>query len=148
MARGACMFMICSNVAKRARDVKPQGNGVMRDRATPSLDVRDVEDEHSGCQNRGCPDESRIRGFVHDDSCTYKSCARTITAALTSVKMARKRSIAVSVHARRLAWRLDIPAAKKFRWAARTSGFQFQTSVSGAPDTCRQSPAAACAHRR
>jgi len=97
MDRGACMFMICSNVAKRARDVKPQGNGVMRDRATPSLDVRDVEDEHSGCQNRGCPDESRIRGFVHDDSCTYKSCARTITAALTSVKMARKRSIPVEV---------------------------------------------------
>jgi hypothetical protein len=37
------MFMVCSNVAKSAIPVKPQGNGVMRDERTPSLDVRDVK---------------------------------------------------------------------------------------------------------
>jgi hypothetical protein len=66
------MFMICSNVTKRNGDVKPQGNGVVRDGATPSLDVRDVNDAYSHRQHGGQPDKSRIRGFIHDDSCTYK----------------------------------------------------------------------------
>ena len=59
------MFMICSSVTKHNGDVKPQGNGVMRDGATPSLDVRDVNDAYSHRQHG-------IRGFIHDDSCTYK----------------------------------------------------------------------------
>ena len=56
------MFMVCSNVAKSAIPVKPQGNGVMRGERTPSLDVRDVKDEDCCRQHAGQPDESRIGG--------------------------------------------------------------------------------------
>ena len=66
------MFMVCSNVTKRKGDVKPQGNGVRDDEGTPNLDVRDVENGHSHRQDGGHPDESRIRVFIHDESCTYK----------------------------------------------------------------------------
>jgi hypothetical protein len=66
------MFMVCSSVAKRKGDVKPQGNGVRGDEGTPSLDVRDVENAHSHRQDGSYPDESGIRGFIHNESCTYK----------------------------------------------------------------------------
>ena len=69
----------------------------MRDEGTPSLDVRDVEDEYSRCQDGGYPDESRIGGFIHGGSCTYKSCARTLTATLIFPTAPRKRSIPVEV---------------------------------------------------
>lgn len=82
------MFMFCSSLVKRNGDVKPQGNGVMRDGATPSLDTRDVNDAYSHRQHSGHPDESRIRGFIHDDSCTYKSCAKPLTGNLISVMAA------------------------------------------------------------
>jgi len=62
------MFMICSIVAKSSISVKPQGNGVMRGERTPSLDVRDVEDEDCCYQHAGQPDESRIGGSIHDES--------------------------------------------------------------------------------
>jgi len=81
--------MICSSVVNRSADVKPQGNGVMRDERTPSLDVGDVKDTHSHRQHGGQPYESRIGGLIHDDSCTYKSCARTLTAVLTSLEAAQ-----------------------------------------------------------
>jgi hypothetical protein len=71
------MFMLCSSVAKSQTPVKPQGNGVMREERTPSLDVRDVEDEDRGCQHAGQPDESRIGGTIHDESSRDKSCAKT-----------------------------------------------------------------------
>ena len=62
------MFMLCSSVAKSKTPVKPQGNGGLRDERTPSLDMRDVEDEDCGGQNTGQPDESRIGGTIHDES--------------------------------------------------------------------------------
>ena len=43
----------------------------MQDGATPSLDMRDVNDAYSHRQHSGHPDKSRIRGFIHDDTCTY-----------------------------------------------------------------------------
>src|SRR5260221_13598904 len=76
------MFMICSNVVNRSVDVKPQGNGVMRDERTPSLDVGDVKDTHSHRQHGGQPYESRIGGLIHDDSWPYKSWARTLAPSL------------------------------------------------------------------
>ena len=69
----------------------------MQNEATPSLDVRDVEDEHSRGQHRGDPNESRIGGFVHDGSCTYKSCAKPLTGSLISAIPAPKRSILVEI---------------------------------------------------
>ena len=62
------MFMLCSSVAKSKTPVKPQGNGVMWNEKTPSLDVRDVEDEDCCGQHAGQPDESRIGGSIHDES--------------------------------------------------------------------------------
>lgn len=67
----------------------------MQDGATPSLDMRDVNDAYSHRQHSGHPDKSRIRGFIHDDSCTYKSCAKPLTGNLISVTAARSRSIPV-----------------------------------------------------
>jgi len=58
------MFMVCSSLIKRNEDVKPQGNGVMRGGATPSLDMRDVNDAYSHRQHSGHPDESRIPGLL------------------------------------------------------------------------------------
>jgi hypothetical protein len=46
--------------------------------------MRDVKDEDSRRQHGGYPDESRICGFIHGDSSTYKSCAKPLTAALIS----------------------------------------------------------------
>ena len=82
------MFMICSSLTKQVRDVKPQGNGVTRDEEAPSLDLRDVEDENRHRQHSGDPDESGICGFIHGDSCTYKSCAKPLTGNLISVTAA------------------------------------------------------------
>ena len=71
------MFLVCSNVIEGWRYVKPQGNGVTRDRRTPNLepclDVRDVDDENRCSQHAGEPDESRIRVFVHSDPYPSKS---------------------------------------------------------------------------
>jgi len=39
---------------------------VARGEKTPSLDVGDVNDEDSHRENRGHPDESRIRALIHD----------------------------------------------------------------------------------
>jgi len=62
-----------------------------------SLDVRDVKHEHGCRQNGDNPDESRISGLIHDNSCTYKSCARTLTASLISIERFENRSIPVEV---------------------------------------------------
>jgi hypothetical protein len=62
------MFMLCSSVAKSKTPVKPQGNGGLREERTPSLDVRDVEDEDCCGQHASQPDESRIGGSIHDES--------------------------------------------------------------------------------
>lgn len=51
----------------------------MRDERAPSLDVRDVEDEDCCGQHASQPDESRIGGSIHDESCTNKSCAKPLT---------------------------------------------------------------------
>src|SRR5262249_51332334 len=71
--------------------------------SAPTLDVRDVENEYCHRQNGGYPDESRIRGLIHDDSCTYKSCAKPRTGDLISELPARKRSLTLELfeHAHR-----------------------------------------------
>ena len=74
------LFMLCSSVVNRSDDVKTQGNGEGGLNKPLSLDVRHVEDEYGRCQNGGYPDESRICGLIHDDSCTYKSCTKPLAA--------------------------------------------------------------------
>jgi hypothetical protein len=70
------MFMFCSNLST-VQPTSSRKEWVEQKQRAPTLDVRDVEDKHSHRQNSSYPDESRVRRFIHGDSCTYKPCAKT-----------------------------------------------------------------------
>jgi hypothetical protein len=48
--------------------------------------MRDIHDEDRHREDGGHPDESRIHGLIHDDSCTNQSYAKPLTASLNFLR--------------------------------------------------------------